>query len=111
AKEEKRMNPTKFIRDMPGGGYYQGCKMLETEVDWQIYVNKQIVNNGTYLEHVWGKHRGVVEPTPEAHKYFVMRYFDDGMYGLPYDVHLDEDLSYKVVGGRPNSQGGGTTWD
>ena len=111
AKEEKRMNPTKFIRDMPGGGYYQGCKKLDTEVDWEFYVNKQVVNNGTYLEYIWGKHRGVVEPTPEAHKYFVMRYLDNHMYGIPYDLDLDEDLSYKVVGGRPNSEGGGATWD
>lgn len=111
AKEAKRMDPAKFIREMPGGGYYQGCKKLDTEVDWEFYVNKQVVNNGTYLEFIWGKHRGVVEPTPESHKYFVMRYLDDHQYGLPYDYDLDEDLSYKVVGGRPNSQGGGATWD
>ncbi|MNP89207.1 hypothetical protein D3C85_16110 [compost metagenome] len=111
AKEEKRMNPTKFIRDMPGGGYYQGCKKLDTEVDWEFYVNKQVVNNGTYLEYLWGKHRGVVEPTPEAHKYFVMKFLEDHMYGVPYDMDLEEDLSYKIVGGRPSSAGGGMQWN
>lgn len=111
AKEEKRLNPTKFIREMPGGGYYQGCKKLDTEVDWEFYVNKQVVNDGAYLEYLWGKHRGVVEPTPESHKYFVMRFHDDHMYGVPYDVDLEEDLSYKIVGGRPNSQGGGMAWN
>lgn len=111
AKEEKRMNPTKFIRDMPGGGYYQGCKKLDTEVDWEFYVNKQVANDGAYLEYLWGKHRGVVEPTAESHKYFVMRFNEQPMYGLPYDVDLEEDLSYKVVGGRPNSAGGGLAWN
>jgi len=111
AKEEKRMNPGKFIRDMPGGGYYQGCKKLDTEVDWEFYVNKQVVNDGAYLEYVWGKHRGVVEPTPESHKYFVMKFSPHPMYGIRYDFDLEEDLSYKVVGGRPTSEGGGRTWD
>jgi hypothetical protein len=110
AKEEKRQNPTKFIRDMPGGGYYQGCKKLDTEVDWEIYVNKQVVNDGSYLEYVWGKHRGVVEPTPEKAKYFVMKYHDYPMYGIPYDVHLEKSLGYKVVGGKPNNAGGGNQW-
>lgn len=111
AKEEKRLNPTKFIRDMPGGGYYQGCKKLDTEVDWEFYVNKQVVNNGTYFEYLWGKHRGVVEPTPEAHKYFVMKCNDNHMYGIRYDFDLEEDLSYKIVGGRPTSAGGGMAWN
>jgi hypothetical protein len=111
AKEEKRVNPSKFIRDMPGGGYYQGCKKLDTEVDWEFYVNKQVVNNGTFFEYLWGKHRGVVEPTAEAHKYFVMRCNDDHMYGVRYDFDLEEDLSYKIVGGRPSSAGGGMAWN
>lgn len=111
AKEEKRVEPTKFIRILPGGGYYQGCKKLDTEVDWEFYVNKQTVNDGAYLEYLWGKHRGVVEPTPEAHKYFVMRFSDHPMYGIRYDFDLDEDLSYKVVGGKPNSAGGGLHWN
>lgn len=111
AKEEKRMNPAKFIRDMPGGGYYQGCKKLDTEVDWEFYVNKQTVNDGAYLEYLWGKHRGVVEPTPESHKYFVMKFNEHPQYGIRYDFDLEEDLSYKIVGGRPNSQGGGMAWN
>lgn len=111
AKEEKRMNPTKFIRDMPGGGYYQGCKKLDTEVDWEFYVNKQVVNDGAYSEYLWGKHRGVVEPTPEAHKYFVLKFNPNPMYGLMYDFHLEHDTSYKIIGGRPSSQGGGMAWN
>ncbi|MOA08368.1 hypothetical protein D3C78_1281280 [compost metagenome] len=111
AKEEKRMNPTKFIREMPGGGYYQGCKKLDTEVDWELYVNKQVVNDGAYIEYLWGKHRGVVEPTPEAHKYFVLKFNANPMYGVMYDYHLEVDLSYKIIGGRPSSQGGGMAWN
>lgn len=111
AKEEKRINPSKFIRDMPGGGYYQGCKKLDTEVDWEFYVNKQVVNDGSYLEYVWGKHRGVVEPTPEKYKYFVMKYNDYPMYGIPYDVHLEHSMGYRAVGGKPIYSGGGHSWD
>lgn len=111
AKEEKRVNPGKFIRDMPGGGFYQGCKKLDTEVDWEFYINKQVVNDGAFLEFLWGKHRGVVEPTPEAHKYFVLKFLASPMYGLLYDQGLAHDTSYKVVGGRPSSQGGGIAWN
>lgn len=111
AKEEKRMNPARFIHDMPGGGYYQGCKKLDTELDWEFYLNKQVTNSGAYLEFLWGKHRGVVEPTPESHKYFVYKFNESPMYGLPYDYHLDEDLSCKTVGGRSNAAGGGSAWD
>ena len=111
AKEEKRLNPGKFIRDMPGGGYYQGCKKLDTEVDWEIYVNKQVVNDGSFLEYVWGKHRGVVEPTPEKFKYFVMKFNEYPMYGVPYDFHLEKTLAYRTVGGNPIAGGGGSTWD
>ncbi|MNW70064.1 hypothetical protein D3C74_492450 [compost metagenome] len=53
----------------------------------------------------------MVEPTPEAHKYFVLKFNPNPMYGVMYDYHLDEDLSYKIVGGRPNSQGGGMAWN
>jgi hypothetical protein len=109
AKEEKRINGDKFIHLMPGKGYYEGCKKLDTEVDFEGYLNKVVVNNGTFLEVLWGKHRKV-GPTMEKAKYFVLKFLEYPMYGLAYDFG-GEDTSYKVVGGKPNSQGGGAAWD
>lgn len=108
AKREKRVNPTGFLQQLPGKGYYEGCSKIDTEVDFEGYTNKQTVVNGSFQEFLWGKHRGIV--ADESSKYFVLRYLDAPLYGLQYDVDLEEDLSYKVVGGKPNSQGGGKEW-
>ncbi|MNY34232.1 hypothetical protein D3C86_1685570 [compost metagenome] len=40
-----------------------------------------------------------------------MKFLEDHMYGVPYDMDLEEDLSYKIVGGRPSSAGGGMQWN
>jgi len=108
AKREKRVNPDNFLQQLPGKGYYEGCSKIDTEVDFEGYTNKRTVVNGSFQEFLWGKHRGVV-PSEEK-KYFVLRYLDAPLYGLRYDYDLEENLSYKVVGGKPNSAGGGTEW-
>lgn len=108
AKREKRVNPTGFLSTLPGKGYYEGCAKIDTEVDFEGYTNKQTVQNGSFQEFLWGKHRGVVPD--ETKKYFVLKYAEAPLYGLEYDIDKEVSLSYKVVGGRPNSMGGGREW-
>jgi hypothetical protein len=106
-KALKRINPDNYIHDLPGKGYYEGCRKIDTEVDFEGYINKRIVVNGTYLEILWGKHRGIVPE--ESNKYFVLKFHESPMYGIMYDFD-GEDSSYKVVGGKPNTEGGGKEW-
>ena len=108
AKREKRVNPDNFLQQLPGKGYYEGCSKIDTEVDFEGYTNKRTVVNGAFQEFLWGKHRGVVPD--ESKKYFVLKYLPAPLYGIQYDVDLEENLSYKVVGGKPNSEGGGREW-
>lgn len=107
-KELKRQNPEKFIFDLPGKGYYEKCKRLDTEVDGEVYTNKQVLPSGTFLEVLWGKHRKV-GATNEKDKYFVLRFAETPLYGIRYDL-LEEDSSYRVLGGKANADGGGREW-
>lgn len=106
-KALKRINPDNYLLDLPGKGYYEGCRKIDTEVDFEGYINKRIVNNGTFLEVLWGKHRGIV-PSEEA-KYFCLKFLEAPLYGIDYDFDK-EDSSFKVVGGKPNTMGGGKEW-
>lgn len=108
AKEHSRMKPDDWIFDMPGKGYYQGCKKIDDELDGECYINKRIVANGAFLEFLWGKHRKVGS-TAEKDKYFALKFLEHPMYGIAYDVDA-EDSSYNVVGGKAKSQGGGKEW-
>lgn len=106
-KALKRINPDTYLLDLPGKGYYEGCRKIDTEVDFEGYINKRTVVNGTYLELLWGKHRGVVPG--EDKKYFVLKFLESPLYGIAYDFDR-EDSSFKVVGGKPNTEGGGKEW-
>lgn len=109
AKELARMKPDDFIFDLPGKGFYQGCKKIDDELDAECYINKRVVANGTFLEFLWGKHRKV-GATAEKHKYFALKFREHPMYGLEYDLDKEEDLSYTVVGGKSAAAGGGREW-
>jgi hypothetical protein len=106
-KALKRINPDNYLQELPGKGFYEGCRKIDTEVDFEGYLNKRIVNNGTYLEVLWGKHRGIVPN--ETDKYFVLKFLEAPMYGIAYDFD-GVDTSYKIVGGKANSEGGGKEW-
>lgn len=106
-KALKRINPDTYLLDLPGKGYYEGCRKIDTEVDFEGYINKRTVVNGTYLEILWGKHRGVVPG--ENNKYFVLKFLEPPLYGIDYDFDK-EDSSFKIVGGKANSEGGGKEW-
>lgn len=109
AKRLSRLKPDDFIKDLPGKGYYEGCQKLDTELDYEIYVNKVVASNGVYQEVQWGKHRKL-GATEEKYKYYCLKFNELPMYGIRYDFDLEEDLSFTRVGGRPMSEGGGASW-
>lgn len=108
AKNLARQFPDEWLKMIPGKGYYEGCKKLETEVDFEGYLNKKETNTGTFLEVLWGKHRKIGS-TPQKAKYFALRFCEEPMHGLMYDLDR-EDSGYDIAGGRSAAEGGGKHW-
>jgi ribosomal protein S20 len=94
AKELKSIDPMKYVRLLPGKGYYDGCTTVDNEADGELYFGITEVNEQSFLEVQRGKHRTLVD-TPVAHRYRVIPFSDMGT--LPWDVHLDKDNSIKSV--------------
>lgn len=109
AKELSRMYPDEYIRKLPGKGYYEGCKKLDTEFDFEHFVAKTTHGGITWQEVQWGKHRKM-GATAEEDKYYCLKFRPLPMIGFQYDVHLDTDLSYKKVGSHATNGEGGSDW-
>lgn len=109
AKELARQQPNDYIKKLPGMGYYEGCKKLDTEFDYETFVAKTIHNGQAWQEVQWGKHRKI-GGTPEEDKYYALKFLPYPMMGVKYDLMLEEDLSFKKVGGRVVAGGAGHDW-
>lgn len=109
ARDLMRMFPEDFISRLIDKGYYEGCKTLSTEFDFEYATCKRISGGFTWQEFQWAKHRKL-GATDEKDKYFTMKYYPIGMIGYPYDVHVDQDLSYKKVGNRATQGGDKSEW-
>jgi len=107
AKTLARQFPDDYIKKLPGKGYYEGCKKLDTEFDYEYIVAKTFKDGITWQEFQWAKHRKM-GATQEVDKYFVVKFHSEqGMIGYKWDVDLDIDLSYKKVGARTTAAEGG----
>lgn len=109
AKTMARNFPEDYIRKLPGKGYYEGCKKLDTEFDYEYMVAKTVKGGDTWQEVCWAKHRKMGS-TPEEDKYFALKFLPQGMIGFKYDLELEGDLSYKKVGSNANAGEGGYDW-
>jgi len=107
AKELERQGVDNFIQRVVNKGYYDSCKGLDQEVDLEIALHKVTVGDETFLEFGRGKHRGLISPTPERDKYFVMKFEKIGP--IPDDIH-GRDLSRKRVGAATSAEGGANAW-
>lgn len=106
AKTLARQFPEDYLKRLQGKGYYEGCKKLDTEFDYEYMVAKTKHSGEWWQEVNWCKHRKV-GTTLEQDKYYCLKFLEYPMLGFRYDVELEEDLSYSKVGGRNNvSQGG-----
>lgn len=94
AKAFKAMDPTKYVRELVGKGYYDGCTTVDNEVDGEMFFGITESNGHSYLEVQRGKHRTIVD-TPIKDRYKVLKFSDIGV--LPWDVDTEVDTSLKSV--------------
>lgn len=106
AKERQRDIPRDFVKMLPGGGYYDGCKSLDAEIDFELFQHIEKHNGHSYLTLHRGKHRGA-PPMAEEKKYLVYQFFDIG--GIPPDIG-GERSGLRKVGGRRAGQGDDVDW-
>ena len=92
AKAFAAMDPDRYVRELPGRGYYDGCTTVDNEVDLELFFG---ITKKMYLEVQRGKHRTIIE-TPIKDRYCVLKFSDIGI--LPWDVELKHELSLTSVG-------------
>lgn len=109
ARDLARTYPDDYIKKLPDKGYYEGSKKLNTEFDYEVFCAKTVYQGQAWGEFQWGKHRKMGS-TPEADKYYCLKFLDYPMMGFQYDLLLDEDTSYKKVGARKTNGEGGADW-
>lgn len=110
AKEEARMYPEEYLPRLVGKGFYEGCKKLDTEFDFEYFIAKRVHAGTTWQEVQWGKHRKL-GATNEDHKRFALKFLELGMIGFKYDLDTPIDTSYKKVGGRLAGEESGRDFD
>lgn len=96
AKQMIRDGKADFVQELPGKGYYRGCKQIDQEVDLEIFIHIEKVNGESYLTVQRGKHR-IIGQTPTKDLYCVLKF---EKYGIPFDEGR-KDLSRRTVGGGP----------
>lgn len=105
-KEMNRAIPKDFVKVLPGGGYYDGCKSLDAEIDIELFQHIEKQNGYSYLTLQRGKHRGA-PVLSEDKKYLVYQFFDIG--GIPPDIGK-ERTGLKKVGGKPAGDSESYDW-
>lgn len=100
AKEIARMTPNGFVKMLPNGGYYDGCKSLDAEIDLEIFQHIEKLNGHSYLTLQRGKHRNAPQLSEEK-KYAVYQFSD--IAGIPPDIGKENTVLRKV-GGKPKGQ-------
>ena len=95
AKLLVRGNVEDLVKEVANKGYYDGCSTLDQEVDLEVYLGKVKVNGNWYLTVQRGKHRGLIQQTPERDLYFVLPFNDVG--GICDDIN-GQDTSSRHAG-------------
>lgn len=101
AKKLIRQGSADFVKQLPGGGYYDACGRLDAEVDIEIHMHLEKVNGETWLTVARGKHRKT-KPTPIKHHYFCIRMSE--LEPLRADFGGQNTACIKV-GGQPLGSG------
>ncbi|WP_144106761.1 DnaB family ATPase [Paraburkholderia sp. BCC1886] len=96
AKQMIRDGKSDFVKELPGKGYYKGCKQIDQEVDLETYIHIEKSNNESFLTIQRGKHRLIGQTNPKD-LYCVLPFTK---YGLAFDVDR-ADTTRKKVGGGP----------
>lgn len=99
AKALKRQGVDNFVEEVASKGYYDGCKRIDQEVDFELVIDIEKVNNKSYLHMRRGKHRKV-KVTPEKDLFTILPFAE--VATIPDDVN-GEDRSLNK---SPSSGGG-----
>lgn len=94
AKQLKAVDPTRYVRELVGKGFYDGCTTVDNEVDGELFFGITVNNGASYLEVQRGKHRTIID-TPIKDRYRVIKFADIGT--LPWDVDTENDTTLKSV--------------
>lgn len=107
AKALDRQGVDNFAQEVAGKGYYDGCKRIDQEVDFELVIHIEKRGNESYLTMQRGKHRKV-RVTPQQDLYSVLKFQPVGT--IPDDLNK-EDTSMKKVGGASlGGDGGDAEW-
>lgn len=102
AKQMIRDGYQDFVKQVPGKGYYRGCKSVDQEVDGEMYLHIEKLNKKSYLTIQRGKHRGV-DIIPDDDMYCVLPFPEKG----PILDDLGKAPIYsRKIGGAPVGSGG-----
>lgn len=108
AKMLIREGRTDFVRELPGKGYYDGCKTIDNEVDMEIFIHIEKMNGRAYLTVQRGKHR-INGVTPHEHQYFILPFQPVGC--ILDDINGVDSTRTKLGGGPVGSNEETPFWD
>ncbi len=102
ARNLVREGRSEFIKQVPGKGYYDGCRRLDQELDLEIFTHIEKVGEDSFLTIARGKHRipSVIE---EWEKYMVLPFTHKGC--IMDDINGPE-ATLKKPGGAPRTKAG-----
>lgn len=98
--------PEDFVKEIANKGYWDSCRLIDQEVDLEIYIHLVKREGRTWMTIQRGKHRKF-KITPEIDLYTVYELHKVG--GWRPDFHT-EDQSSRRVGAKAMSEGGGPAW-
>lgn len=103
-----RDGKTDFVKELPGKGYYDGCRTIDNEVDLEIFSHIEKSNGKAYLTLQRGKHR-INGVTPAEYLYCVLPFQPDG--GILDDINGPDTTRSKVGGGPIGTREEKPFWD
>jgi hypothetical protein len=107
AKQLLRDGRTDFVKIVAGLGYYDKCRTIDNELDWELYIHIEKKDKNYYLTIQRGKHR-LTTVIDSEDMYAVYQFFDIG--GIPDDLDKENTASKKVgappVGGNSYNESG-----
>ena len=98
--------PEDFVKEIANKGYWDSCRVIDQEVDLEIYIHLVKRDGRTYITIQRGKHRKY-KITPDKDLYVV--YAFDEIGGLRPDLN-GEDRSMARVGAKTMAEGGELAW-
>lgn len=100
AKQMIRDGKADFVQELPGKGYYRGCKQIDQEVDLEIFIHIEKVNGESFLTVQRGKHRIIGQTNPKD-LYCVLPF---SKWGITFDIGRTDTTRRKVGGGPIGSK-------